>query len=103
MSVNGILAGSRVSYETRKSPKTVRENAFSSRIGKSVNSTEASQFTSEGVKVRTTSRNSAMEAYLTSSTCSVRDVKQTYENYQSENYKIVPDNEALYFYTSLRK
>ena len=94
MSVNGISTGYIADYATKKTQKAVRGNAFSSRIGQSVNSTGANQFTSEGGNVRTTNRNSAMEAYLTSSAYGVRDVKQIYETYQSENYKIVPDNEA---------
>lgn len=88
--VNSALAGYIAGYETRKTQKAVRGNAFSSQIGQSENAPR----TNENSNVRTTSRNSALEAFLTSSAYGVRDVKQAYETYQSENYKIVPDNEA---------
>lgn len=39
-------------------------------------------------------KSSSVEAYFASYTYSIRDEKQAYETYQSENYKIVPDNEA---------
>ena len=39
-------------------------------------------------------RERAMEAYLSSSVYGVSDGKQIYGTYLSENYKIVPDNEA---------
>ena len=39
-------------------------------------------------------RERAMEAYLSSSAYGVSDGKQSYATYLSENYKIVPDNEA---------
>lgn len=90
MSINGISTGYIASYETKKTQNAVRGNAFSSQIGQSVNAARAN----ESSNVKTTNRNSAMEAYLSSSAYGVRDVKQIYETYQSENYKIVPDNEA---------
>lgn len=90
MSINGISTGYIASYETRKTQNAVRGNAFASQIGQSVNVARAN----ESSNVKTTNRNSAMEAYLSSSAYGVRDVKQIYETYQSENYKIVPDNEA---------
>ena len=91
MGINGISAGYTAGYETRKTQNAVCGNAFASRIGQSVNAAKANPFASESNYVKT---NSAMEAYLASSTYGVRDVKQTYESYQSENYRIVPDNEA---------
>ena len=90
MGINGISAGYIAGYETRKTQNAVRGNAFASQIGQSVNAARAN----ESSNVRTTSRNSAMEAYLSSSAYGVRDVKQTYETYQSDNYKILPNNEA---------
>ena len=90
MGINGISANYIAGYETRKTQNAVRGNAFTSRIGQSVNAAREN----ESSNVRSTSRNSAMEAYLSLSAYGVRDVKQTYETYQSDNYKILPNNEA---------
>ena len=44
--------------------------------------------------IRTSYKTSSVEAYFASYTYSIRNGKETYETYQSDNYKIVPDNEA---------
>lgn len=93
MSINGISTGYTADYETRKTQNAVYGSAFASRIGQSVNAAKSNPFSSESSFVKTKT-NSAMEAYLASSAYGVRDVKQAYEAYQSENYRIVPDNEA---------
>ena len=43
---------------------------------------------------RTSVRISALDAYRASAASAVRNVKLAYETYESENYRIVPDNEA---------
>ena len=94
MAVGGISASYSAGYKTSKTQSAVRGNDFAGWIGQSLNSAGANRLTSESGNAKTTSRNRAMEAYLSSSAYGVRDVKQIYETYLSENYKIVPDNEA---------
>ena len=43
---------------------------------------------------RKTEQNVILEAYRTSASVGVRNVKPAYEKYESENYRIVPDNES---------
>lgn len=94
MGINGISTGHTTGYENRKAKKYAGGNGFADQIGQNVNSAGAKQLAYGNSNVKTADRNSAMEAYLASSAYGVRDVKQTYETYQSENYRIVPDNEA---------
>lgn len=94
MSINGISAGYAAGYENRKVKNYAGGDGFADQIGQNINSARANQLAYGISNVRTADRNSAMEAYLASSAYGVRDVKQTYETYQSENYRIVPDNEA---------
>ena len=94
MAIGGISASYSAGYKTGKTQSAVRGNDFAGRIGQSLNSAGVNRLTSESGNAKTTSRNSAMDAYLTSSAYGAYEVKQVYETYQSENYKIVPDNEA---------
>ena len=94
MSINGISTGHTAEYENRKVKNYVGGNRFADNIGRSVNLAGVNRYAYGNSNVRTADRNSAMEAYLASSAYGVHGVKQTYETYQSENYRIVPDNEA---------
>ena len=94
MDFNRISTGHTAGYENRKVNNYVGGNGFADKIGQNINSAGANRFAYGNSNVKTADRNSAMEAYLASSAYGVRNVKQTYETYQSENYKIVPDNEA---------
>ncbi len=44
--------------------------------------------------MRTAGQTSVLDAYRASAASGVRNVKPAYEAYESENYRIVPDNEA---------
>lgn len=94
MNINGISTDFAAGYENRKIINSAGGNDFAAHIGQNINSAGANPFVYGNSNVGMVSRNSAMEAYRASSAYGVRDVKQTYEAYQTENYRIVPDNEA---------
>ena len=94
MGINGISTGFTAGYENRKVKNSAGGNDFAGHIGRNINSAGANPFAYGSSSAEAASRNSAMEAYRASFAYGVRDVKQTYEVYQSENYRIVPDNEA---------
>lgn len=94
MGINGISTGFTAGYENRKVKNSAGGNGFAGYVGQNVNAVRTNPFAYGNSHVGSASRNSAMEAYLASSAYGVHDVKQTYEACQSENYRIVPDNEA---------
>lgn len=52
---------------------------------------------SGGTSVNNAKKNTVMDSYLALSGNGINDLKQVYSEYQSENYKIVPNNEAECF------
>ena len=91
MSVNGIGAG----YpEWRQTGKTQRNNSGSSFAGRIGGINAANAFFPQRSGVSAAGQNSALEAYRASASSGIRNVKSSYETYEYENYKIVPDNEA---------
>lgn len=54
----------------------------------------AMRLSSQKNNVEAAGQNTALEAYQISAAMGVHNVKPTYETYESENYRIVPDNEA---------
>lgn len=91
MSVNGIGVG----YSAwRDMGKTQRNNSGTGFANKMSCADTAGNVLTQRTNVRTTGQNSALEAYRASAASAVRNVKPAYETYESENYRIVPDNEA---------
>jgi len=92
MSVSGI--GTHHYPVWRETGKTQRNNSGTGFADKMAGADAAGSFSSQRASVRTAGQNSVLEAYRASSSAGVRNVKPAYETYESENYKIVPDNEA---------
>lgn len=91
MSINGIGVG----YPAwRETGKTQRNNSGTGFADKMTGADTAGSIPSQRTNVRTAGQNSALEAYRASVASAVRNVKPAYETYESENYRIVPDNEA---------
>lgn len=91
MSINGIGVG----YPAwREIGKTQRNNSGADFAGRMTGTDAAESTFSQRTSVRTAGQNDALEAYQASVASAVRNVKPAYETYESENYKIVPDNEA---------
>ena len=87
MSINGIGAG----YPAwRETGKVQRNNSGTGFANKMAGAGTAGSVLSQRASVGT----SALEAYRASAASAVRNVKPAYETYESENYRIVPDNEA---------
>ena len=91
MSINGIGAGYPAWRETGKVQKNSSGTGFANKMA---GADTAGSVLSRRTSVRTAGQNSALEAYRASATSAVRNVKPAYETYESENYRIVPDNEA---------
>lgn len=87
MSISGVGAGYSEWREIRKAQKNNSGIGFVGRMA-DMDTTESSS------SQRTSVRISALDAYRASATSAVRNVKPAYETYESENYRIVPDNEA---------
>ena len=87
MSISGVGAGYSEWREIRKTQKNNTGTGFVGRMA-DMATTESSS------SQRTSVRISALDAYRASAASAVRNVKPAYETYESENYRIVPDNEA---------
>lgn len=87
MSISGVGAGYSEWREIRKAQKNNSGIGFVGRMA-DMDTTESSS------SQRTSVRISALDAYRASAASAVRNVKPAYETYESENYRIVPDNEA---------
>lgn len=87
MSISGVGAGYSEWREIRKAQKNNSGIGFVGRMA-DMDTTESSS------SQRTSVRISALDAYRASEASAVRNVKPAYETYESENYRIVPDNEA---------
>ena len=87
MSISGVGAGYSEWREIRKAQKNNSGKSFVGRMA-DMDTTESSS------SQRTSVRISALDAYWASAASAVRNVKPAYETYESENYRIVPDNEA---------
>lgn len=87
MSISGVGAGYSEWREIRKTQKNNSGTGFVGRMA-DMDTTESSS------SQRTSVRISALDAYRASAVSAVRNVKPAYETYESENYRIVPDNEA---------
>lgn len=87
MSISGVGAGYSEWREIRKAQKNNSGIGFVGRMA-DMDTTESSS------SQRTSVRISALDAYRASAASAVRNVKSAYETYESENYRIVPDNEA---------
>ena len=87
MSISGVGAGYSEWREIRKAQKNNSGTGFVGRMA-DMDTTESSS------SQRTSVRISALDAYRASAASAVRNVKSAYETYESENYRIVPDNEA---------
>lgn len=87
MSISGVGAGYSEWREIRKAQKNNSGTGFVGRMA-DMDTTESSS------SQRTSVRISALDAYRASAASAVRNVKPAYETYESENYRIVPDNEA---------
>lgn len=91
MSVNGIGAGYPARRETGKAQKNSLGTGFANKMA---GADTAGSVPSQRTSVRLAGQNSALEAYRALTASAVRNVKPSYEAYESENYKIVPDNET---------
>lgn len=87
MSVNGIGAGSPAWYEAKRTQRNNSGTGFASKMD---SADTAGSVLSQRASVGT----SALDAYHASVASAVRNVKPAYETYESESYRIVPDNEA---------
>ncbi len=92
MSVNGI--GTPHYPAWRETGKAQRNNPGTGFAGRMADADTAGAFPSQRTNVRAAGQNMALEVYRASASASVRNVKPAYETYESENYKIVPDNGA---------
>lgn len=90
MSINGIGAGYPEWRQTGKTQTNASEISFASRMG-GVNM--AGGFFPQRTSVNVMGHNSALEAYRASASSGTHNVKRSYDTYESENYRIVPDNE----------
>lgn len=91
MSISGIGVGYPAWRETGKAQKSSSGTGFADQM---VGADAAGSASSQRTSVRTSGQNSALEAYRASAVSAVRNVKPAYETYESENYRIVPNNEA---------
>ena len=87
MSISGVGAGYPAWRETGKAQKNNSGTGFASKM-------DSADTAGSVLSQRTSVRTSALEAYRASAASAVRNVKPAYEAYESENYRIVPDNEA---------
>lgn len=92
MSVSGI--GTRDYPVWRETGKTQRNKLGAAFANKMADFDTAKSLSLQKNNVGAAGQNTALEAYRVSAAIGVRNVKPTYETYESENYRIVPDNEA---------
>ncbi|MCM1263674.1 MAG: hypothetical protein NC313_13250 [Butyrivibrio sp.] len=91
MSINGIGAGYPAWRETGKAQ---RNNAGTDFAGMIVGSDTAGSVSFQSNSVQAAGYNTVLEAYRISTVSALHNIRSDYEKYESENYKIVPDNEA---------
>ena len=91
MSISGLGVGYSAWQETGKVQKNSSRAGFANKMA---SADTMGRVFHQGVAVKATGQNSALEAYRASVASTVRNVKPVYETYASENYRIVPDNEA---------
>lgn len=91
MGINGIGSLSAAWGETRKAPSHSSGTGFADRM---TAANQAGSFSFQGMGARTPVQNIVLEAYRAAAASGTRNVKPSYEEYKSENYKIVPDNES---------
>lgn len=96
MGIRGIASGYLAGYTTRKAERNTPAKDFANRMGNIASNTSTANpfFPESGNSMKTTLTNTAMDAYFVSSAQTVRNLAPTYEAYESENYRLVPDNEA---------
>ncbi len=92
MSVNGI--GTQHYPAWKETGKAQKNNPGTGFAGRMADADAAGTFLSQRTSMKAAGQNMALEAYRASASEGVRNVKPAYETYESENYKIVPDNEA---------
>ncbi len=91
MSVNGIGIGYPAWGEVGKAQKNSSGTGFANKM---VSADTVGSVPSQRANVRAAGQNTVLEAYWVLASKGVRNVKPAYNTYESEDYKIVPDNEA---------
>lgn len=91
MSVNRIGAGYPAWHDMGRTQKNGSGTGFAGRIA---DADAAGSIPAARNSAETAGQTSPLEAYRASAASAVRNVKSAYEEYESENYRIVPDNEA---------
>lgn len=92
MNVNEIgAAGCPAWWEAGWARRSSSGTSFADRIG-GVNAADA--FSSHRSGVSATGQSFVLEAYQASASSGMHNIKSSYNTYESENYRIVPDNEA---------
>lgn len=92
MSINGISTDYPAWHETGKLKKN--SNSGTGFADSMADAGMTGTFPFQKTSTRKTEQNVILEAYRTSASVGVRNVKPAYEKYESENYRIVPDNES---------
>lgn len=90
MGVNGIGGGYPAWRETGKTQRSNTGIGFADRI---VNAGMTGSVSDKRNNVNMPGQTSILEAYRASAASAVHNVKPAFDTYESENYKIVPDNE----------
>lgn len=91
MSISGIGVGYPAWREIGKAQKNSSGTGFADEMA---GADAAGSAPSQRTSVRKAGKNSALEAYRASAVSAVHNVKPAYETYESENYRIVPNNES---------
>ena len=91
MGVNGIGACYPAWGQTGKTTRSGSGNGFADRMAAAG---QTGSFAFWGTGAKTTAQNLVLEAYRASASSKVYNQKHDYESYESENYKIVPDNDS---------
>lgn len=92
MSINGI--GTQHYPTWRETGKAQKNNSGTGFAGRMADADTVGSVPPQRASVKAAGQNTVLEAYRASASAGVRNVKPAYETYESENYKIVPDNEA---------
>lgn len=93
MAINGISAGTMLVYGSKERNKYTAQNEFAKRMAKSTDKA-GEQISPYNAGLRMNTGSSVQDAYRMSFVQGASHVKTAYETYQSENYKIIPDNES---------
>lgn len=92
MEINGIGTTGYLAWQgARKAQRHSSGTGFAGRMG---DADAVGNSSSVKNSIRTGGQTSALDAYHASAASGIRNVKPAYETYESENYRIVPDNEA---------